>query len=261
MRNSLKMLIPAFLAQAFCGCGIGAVLTHYVRPPLLRGDQAYQPRPISQDSLHHTANYVSGFIGSREESLTGEITSFGGLNYSRGHVMKHLNISYGGSAFFGNFYTNKIDQANPNYFKRKTFSAFQAASGINTFVSSRYTDFRLIGLNVSYTKESGDFAALRKQVLTAGDFYTIPGTSIFSAALSTEVAQRSRKSGNQQYAIRLGIATSFKKYPYQGTAAAPADRFFERSATMFGSAYVQWNKIYFVLQQSGVSRIDAGFRF
>lgn len=205
----MKHIYPALILSLFFGsCSTSS---YYYDPALFKSGIAYQPKPISFDSVKNS-NFISVGLGSVSKTEY-ESTIFQ-FDYNRGHTFKNINLSYGAFGLAGSAKNLKVPPENNFYFKRKSFSGLGAKAAFNSFITSGRTDFRIIGLEVAYSKEFGEFADYRIMVLNDSDFYSIVNTGLLTAGLSSEVIWHHKKAISTQFGIRLYVGETFGDYYY-----------------------------------------------
>lgn len=182
-------------------------------PALLNADIAYQPKPISQDSIKHS-NYIhlSASSGSGAEFI--HEVSFAQANISRAYVFKNFNTSVGAYGFAGNYTRSYSSDNSTQDFSKKAFAGLGARASANYFLISERANFRIIGFEAGYSKEFGKYASFRKKHLGHQDYIINPDTEIFTAGFTTEIIWHTRKSIHTQHGFRLFIGDTFTNETY-----------------------------------------------
>ncbi|MGB4776059.1 MAG: hypothetical protein WBP45_12850 [Daejeonella sp.] len=245
----------------------GPVIKKYKPAMLYIGLLNYMPKPTSFDSIT-VSNYISGGILQATESNPGSSLGFDNdylelaqLAFSRGHRFKNLNFAYGLDAFAGKYYNSSLDFSNPDHFDDKSISGFQVKTAVNTYQSATLYELRIIGLDLSYSKEFGDFSQFRKDVIGKENFYSIPTTGLFTAGLSSEVIFRGRRSARTQYGFSLNLKNTFGNLKYQGFDYLGEREGKAKSLRTSISLYLQLKRYFFILEGSKSGRLNAGYRF
>ena len=255
-----KSLCFIFLAFLLSSCSTTAPVIKYYDPAML-GALTYMPKPLSFDSLN-VSNYISGgYIQiTAPYTKTGiqDVGNLAQIAFSRAHTFKNINFAYGIDGFAGGYHNSFLEPGDIDYFKNKSVFGFQLKSSVNTFITSEFYDFRIIGADFSYSKEYGSFSTFRKDIIGREDFYSIPETGLFSAGLSSEIIFRGRKSSNKQYGLKLGFQNTFGNLLYQGFGVH-SEKQRRLEATI--AVYIQLNKYFLIMEGSRGGRINLGYRF
>jgi hypothetical protein len=207
-----KLIIPAVLILLLCS----ACNKHFYAPALYNNDVSYQPKPASFDSAK-SATYVSIGEGFNQAVNINNTVSFGELDISRGHVFKNSNLSYGAFGFVG-----AIDNENhqnelkdPYSFKSKSFAGIGGRASFNMFKALQENiNFRYIGIEATYSKEYGDFAAFRRAVQNSPDYSATTRTEMFTVGATSEILWHSPKSTDKQFAFRFFLGKTIGNYDY-----------------------------------------------
>lgn len=188
-------------------------------PALYRSDIAYLPKPLSSDSSHH-ANYVSAALysssGAEPTNDNDELTR-GELSIGQGFTFSHFNVGYSVFGTLGD-YNNYTDPSGPSAsFSSKFFGAAGGRFSTDAFVTLGRVDIRLIGFEMAYSHEFGDYAVYRKEVNTP-NIYTNNRTDLLTLGGTSEVIWHS-SDPNIQFGLRLFIGNTLgnDKYYYPNT--------------------------------------------
>lgn len=131
----------------------------------------YMPKPMSIDSVR-TANYVTAGVSKDNgiaENLNDDLTS-GFLTYNHSQTFNNFSYSVGGYGFAG-MYKNNITQAGEADTKRQVGNAYFTSKGFYGYgvqtsacflTVTNKTELRLVGLELSYNNEFGDYLRYRK---------------------------------------------------------------------------------------------------
>jgi hypothetical protein len=256
----LRNLCFIILIVHLSSCGTIEPVTKYYDPAML-GALTYMPKPLSFDSLK-VSNYISGgYIQITTPYTRTGVQDIGNLAqaaFSRAHTFKSINFAYGIDGFTGSYHNTFIESGDLDYFKNKSVYGFQLKTSVNTFITSEFYDFRIIGADFSYSKEYGSFSKFREDIIGRENFYSIPETGLFSAGLSSEIVFRSRKSSDRQYGFKLGFQNTFGNLRYQGFGVQTEK---QRSLEASLAIYLQLRKYFLIMEGSRGGRINFGYRF
>src|SRR6187402_423165 len=143
-------LFAAALLLVFSSC-----TRHYYPSAVFQNDVQYMSKPYSGDSVLH-GTYVSGaLLATANSGNIDDGASAGLLNIYQSYTLKNpdLNISYGVLGFAGN-YTAGTD--NTDIKIDKSFYGLGANFSLSPYINRGNVDWRIIGLDLVYTKEFGD---------------------------------------------------------------------------------------------------------
>jgi hypothetical protein len=218
------------------------------------------------------ATYISaGFDqnkGATDFTFNDEI-NMGVLNINRSHTFQNFNLSYGGYGFIGN-YNNKSTQPGPvdnsqqvgsAYFTSKAFSGFGLNASADYFTSTGRADWRCIGVELAYNKESGDYLNYRQTASAQPNIFTDHNSEILTAGISSEVIFH---GSNQdfQYGFKLCLGSALGNHLYTNTSNTNTLGSFNASSPELTlSIYAQLHKYFLVLDAGDAGVIRAGYRF
>jgi hypothetical protein len=199
--NIKILFIACIICLAFASC------TRVYSPALYHQDIAYQPKPMSMDTVK-AANYVSlGYNSYTNASYSDNIES-GQLNLSRAYVFKGWNLSYGGFGSFGDYENGNTNKTEANYFTDKYFGAVGGRASANLYVNSGRADIRFLGVEMAYSHEFGPYADFRKSLEQQGGYYVDPRTDLFTIGLTSEVIFHTISDDGFQHGIRVFLGTT-----------------------------------------------------
>jgi len=204
-----KLLLPALVAVLlFSSCS-----KKFYAPALFEHDMSYQPKPTSFDSSK-TARYISIGGGFNQAVNIDDAVSFAELNISQAHVFKNTNLSYGAYGFVGGIENENYqnETKTPYSFSSKGFAGIGGRASFNFYTISGNTNFRFFGIEASYSKEYGDFAAYRRMVSNVPDYQAITNTEMLTLGATTEVTWHSRYNPKIQHALRGLIGKTLGDY-------------------------------------------------
>lgn len=181
-------------------------------PAYYNQDIAYQPKPLSVDSIHHatyiSASLVNGFGANDNDQLTA-----GQLNLGMAYTLKHFNISYGAFGAAGSFHNGTVPDTQAYYFNSKFVGIGGGRASINYYVHFDHVDIRIIGLEAAYSHEFGAYADYRKEVNGQPYFFTNARTNLFTWGGSSEVAWYGQDP-SFQFGLRLFVGQTNGSYRY-----------------------------------------------
>jgi len=184
----------------------------------------YQAKPMSTDS-QRTAGYISvGYDQNVGYQGLDEINMWV-LKMHMAHTFENFNLSYGAYGFTGN-YNNKttlpgpvdnVENVGNAYFTNKATSGFGLNTSANYYIRSGRTDIRIIGLELGYNNESGDYLNYRRSASSLPNIFTDPSSNIFTAGLNSEIIWHNKKDPSIQYGFKLYMGTVFGDHTYVNT--------------------------------------------
>jgi hypothetical protein len=201
------MLKIKLLSIACITCLAFASCTHVYSPALYHQDIAYQPKPMSMDTVR-AANYVSLAYNSYSNVNYSDNIESGQLNISRAYVFKGWNLAYGAFGSFGDYEDGSNNKTTPDYFTDKYFGAVGGRASANLYVNSGRADIRFLGVEMAYSHEFGPYADYRKSLAAEGGYYVDPRTDLFTVGLTSEVIFRTIRDNGFQHGIRVFLGTT-----------------------------------------------------
>lgn len=249
---SIIILIGCYLVL-FGSCGV-ALYT----PAILGSDISYQPKPMTIDSIksntYLTAIYsVGGGKNIEDEQVFTE------LNFSRAHAFKNLNLSYGAYGFLGSYSNGILTPQDAYYFRTKSFGGYGFRASANYVMPLGRTEFRFPGIELGYSKELGEYADFRQQVLHQPGFYVNPHTQLISIGGSAEVIWHQRKYTYNRFSFRLFIGKSPRNNEYQTST----DSYYDNSLSnvINWSFMFQHKRVSFAYEASGSLKLGMIYSF
>jgi len=131
------------------------------------------------------------------------------LNYSRAHTFDFINVAYGGYGFGGSYVNNTYTANDSYYFSHKSFFGLGGRASANFFIPTGRADIRLLGVEMSYSKEFGDYLAYRRLVRDQPGFTIDDRSALFTGGLTTEVIWHGAKNRSTQFGFRLFVGENF----------------------------------------------------
>ncbi|NCD69478.1 hypothetical protein [Mucilaginibacter agri] len=199
-------LIAAALLLMFSSCA-----KHYFPSAMFQNDVQYMTKPHSSDSVRH-GTYASGaFIGNFNMGNISESGDAGLLNVYQSYTLKDpkLSISYGVLGFAGNYYGHQ--ENNPDGFD-KSFYGFGTNFSISPYIIGDKIDWHLIGLDLVYTKEFGDYAAFRQRGINTENYTFYRKTDLFTYGIFTEALAKVSPKVSLAFKVGLNNTPGQKQY-------------------------------------------------
>jgi hypothetical protein len=202
---NLKSLISAGCLLAL----INACSNHIYTPALFHQDIAYQPKPMSFDTVK-SATYISGGINFYTDPTWIDMLISGQVNYSRGYVYQNINLAYGAFAVLGDFDKgSSSDDYRTENFTDKFFGAGGIRASANLFTTYDRVDFRYLGIEAAYSHEFGAYANFRQDFSKVSGYHIDARTDLLTIGLTTEIVFHNINDKNMQNGLRLFIGGTF----------------------------------------------------
>jgi len=262
--TKLKTYLPLVLIVIiYSSCGVSRPPANLYGPAMYASDIAYQPKPLSTDSVHH-ATYVSASYWSANapnDNNNGDELTGVQFNISQGHTFKMFNVSYNAFGGFGS-YANQTNTntAAFNYFRNKGFGELGGRFSVNTFITSGLVDIRLIGFEMAYSHEMGDFADYRRLLAGQSGYYIDPRTDLVTLGGTSEVVWHNKKNP-LQFGLRVFLGETLGDNTYRN--ANNATQLYYPNTHPYSMAYfMQIKNAIFTFELNGNgAQIRAGLRF
>ncbi|WP_448699132.1 hypothetical protein ACFGVR_19450 [Mucilaginibacter sp. AW1-3] len=247
--------LTVIVLLAFTGCTQRIYL-----PALLHNDISYLPRPMATDTVK-TSQYIAGGVTFAEGSASMNDNIFiGQLNYSGAHTFKYINIAYGAYGFGGSYSNNTYSPADGYYFSDKSFFGFGGRASANFFAPVGRADIRILGIELSYSKEFGDYLAYRRSVKNQPGFTIDDRSALFTGGLTTEVIWHGAKNYSNQFGFRVFIGKNFG-----GPTSSSNDYYdyhvYPSSYTSSISYFLKIHRYLIVLEGGNGIQIKAAYQF
>jgi hypothetical protein len=236
---------------------------HYYAPALFKSDVAYQFKPMSTDSVKSTNNISAAIVSSEGYSLSDNLT-LGQLSYNRANTFKNLNVSYGAYGFIGSYQNKTIQPNQAGYFDSKSLSGLGFRGSVNTYVHDGNADFRLFGIQASYSKEFGAYTDFRKSAQNIHDLYADGSTSVITVGLTNETVWHGRNPALQYgYRFLLGTVLGNHEFVNNNEGSTDSPFIFNKSGCFSGAGFIQIDHYQAVLEYTNFSTISftLGFSF
>jgi hypothetical protein len=193
-------------------CGVMGPVDYRYGSPLSKRKQMYMPKPMSSDTVK-TANYVSAGVSKDngiDQNFSDDLIS-GLLIYNRSQTFTNFSYSVGGYGFAG-LYQNNVTtsglsdsktQVGSAYFKSNGFYSYGLQTSACFVTMLNKTELRLIGLELSYNNEFGDYLRYRKTASQQPYIYTDKFSENFNVGLSTELIFHAQQDLENQFGFRF----------------------------------------------------------
>jgi hypothetical protein len=191
----LKTLKYLLLAIALC-MGVSSCNTvHRYPPALFRNDVQLMEKPHSTDEKK-TAIYASGsyLVHSNDIVDTSSMITGGMFNVYRSHTISHFNYSYGVMGFMGVYRPDAADDIAKNI----SFKGFGINTSISYYKNFGNIDWRIAGVDLVYTQESGDYQRFRNTVAPGPYSLVSTQSRLFTVGIFSEIVIKFSKD------VRLG---------------------------------------------------------
>jgi hypothetical protein len=263
MSKFKSCLSSGLILISFSSCVVKGPQIFTYGPPMYADDIAYQPKPISSDSVHHAA-YVSASYsqgGPPNSKNSGDDITMGQLNIGQGFTFNNFNLSYGAFGGIGSYHNqtnNNVGQ--PNYFTSKSFENLGGRFSINAFITSGNVDIRFIGFEMAYSHEYGDYAGYRESVTGQPNYFTDTQTQLVTMGASSEVIWHSSRAP-LQFGLRLFIGLPLGDGNYKNPNSL-GQLYYPQNIPLSIAYFMQVKNVFFVGEvnpDGGILRV--GLRF
>ncbi|MCJ8211950.1 hypothetical protein MUY27_19685 [Mucilaginibacter sp. RS28] len=192
------------LLTLLCSCK-----SEYLTNAMFQNDVQYMAKAHSTDSVK-THTYASGVLAIHSGDQFGNAYGTAGmLNVYQSHTLAepNLNVAYGVFGYAGN-YSRTSDNNNSKSTAdfSKGFSGIGGNFSISGYIPGKKADWRVLGVDVMYSKEFGDYAAFRKQGINNDDYTFYPSSRLFTWGLFSEVLIKN--SDDVSLGFKLGLYNS-----------------------------------------------------
>jgi hypothetical protein len=256
----LLLLISIVLVS----CGVQGPKINLYGPAMYTKDIAYQPKPMSSDSVHHATyaslTYFSGNAGN-DKNGNDNITS-GRFDIGQGYTLDNFNLSYNAFGEVGGYQNQtNTDQTQPHYFGTKYYQSLGGRVSANAYISTGNVDVRFIGIEMAYSKEFGEYSAYRNALNGQPNYFVNTGTNLFTVGGTSEVIWHMRGSPIQM-GLRLFIGKTVGDYSYRNPNELN-QLYYPQSQTLSLAYFMQVKNFFFVgeaMAPDGGS-LRVGFKF
>ena len=254
MTFRLYTIISAALLLSSC--------SHYYAPVLYRNSAFYQPKPLSGDSAK-SATYITGGLGASTGTNLNDNIYMGQLSLDEAHTFDNFNLSYGVFGYAGTYQNTSLQTTDAGYFNSKAFLGYGGKFSADFFTKMENIDFRLLGVEFLYSNETGEYADYRNAVKANSNIYSDPNNSVFSGALTSEVAWKGKRNPDVQYSVRGYLGTTFGNHTYSnGTTTSQLDEN-NNKINVGASFFVQIKKYCITFERQNIANVNLrfGYRF
>jgi len=198
------LLLPVLILACLSSC----TQKQYYAPGLYQNDVQNMYKPHSKDSVK-SRFYATGVLLS-QSGAGGQGTSTSGLlNIYRAHTIPHFNFSYGAIGYLGSYDRNYVDLNNPanSVVVNKSFAGYGLNGSTSFYLSTRKVDFRIIGVDLVYTHEGGDFLSFRKAQVGKPNVFSAAQAGMFTYGIFTEITVRPNNNVNFGFKLFVNNVT------------------------------------------------------
>jgi hypothetical protein len=180
-------------------------------------------KPHSKDSVK-SRFYASGVLLSQSGGGGDGTSNAELLNVYRSNTIPHLNFSYGAIAFAGNYSASHVDSVGRI---KKSFYGYGFNGSASFYVNAGPIDWRVIGFEMVYTHEAGEYLAFRKSEVGLPNIFSAPEADLSTYGIFTEFILRPNKRWN--FAYKIFVART--------TGQVNQDLYNEPGSAVFGSTF------------------------
>lgn len=253
----MKHFYTAACALLFC-LALSSCSYKYYAPGLYQNDVQNMLKPHSRDSVKNRT-YASGTLLSQDGAHGQGSSTSGLLNIYRAHTIPHFNFAYGALAYAGSYQRDNYVDNTIISTTHKSFTGYGFNGSTSFYVSNGKVDFRIIGVDLVYTHEGGDFLAFRKAVANDPNVLSAPQASMFSYSIFSESTFKlnqdiniglkffvNRVTGNINQRLHAGSGLTsvggagyfgIKRFTIQSSVALSSSRAFLSGALQIGLNY------------------------
>lgn len=204
----MKNLNFGFVAAIIIASFLSSCSKQYYAPGLYQNDVQLMMKPQSQDSAKRRIYIAGTLVEQSGASGQGDVTG-GVFNVYQSHTFKNVNLSYGALAYVGNYSRNETSSSSDgsggtvtnDIHISKGFTGYGFNGSLSFFFSNELCDFRVLGADLVYTKESGDYLAFRRSVYGQQDILSSPRREMITYGIFTEYVFHPKKDLNVGFKI------------------------------------------------------------
>lgn len=188
---------------------LSSCTTRYYAPGLYQNDVQFMIKPHSKDSIK-TRIYASGAYLAQSGANGQGSSGSGMLNVYQSRTIPHFNFSYGVMGYTGVYtqtQTTTVGTTSNNLFINKSFSGYGFNGSTSFYLSTKKTDFRIIGVDLSYTHEGGDFLAFRKAEVGKQGVRSAAQPQLFTYGIFSEFIVRPSETTNFGFKLFINQTT------------------------------------------------------
>jgi hypothetical protein len=252
----LKHLYTAAYTLLFC-LALSSCSYKYYAPGLYQNDVQNMLKPHSKDTVKNRT-YATGTLLTQGGAAGQGNSTSGLLNIYRAHTIRHFNFAYGALGYAGSYQKDNYENQTLVNTTHKSFLGYGFNGSTSWYVSGGNVDFRIIGVDLVYTHESGDFLAFRKSVAGQPGVLSATQATMFSYSVFSEATFKldedfnlclkffaSRVTGNINQYLHNSNATvaggtgylSFKRFTIHSTVALGGNNITPNAALQMGLTY------------------------
>ena len=161
---------------------------------------------------------------------------------------------------------DSVKKKDPNYFDNKGFSAIGARFSMNLYEKVGHFNFRIIGFEATYSHESGDYWAYRKQIINLPNYYTTTQNDLFTLGGTSELMYEGERHPYNKVGFRLFVGQTFGNFDFLYNNTYPDQN---PRKPVFGNVavYLQSRRYFFIAEGNSsfnnisASRIRIGYHF
>ena len=206
---TFSLLTIIILPGVFTSCS-----KQYYAPGLYQNDVQLMMKPQSQDSAKRKIYIAGALVEQSGAGGQGDATS-GVLNIYQSHTFKNVNLSYGVLGYTGNYSRNESSSTTNsngttttnNINISKGFTGYGFNGSLSFYFSNELCDFRILGADLIYTKESGDYLAFRRSVYGQPNIISSPRSEMLTYGIFTEYVFHPKKDLNVGFKVFLNKVT------------------------------------------------------
>lgn len=203
-KNLPFYIFSIIIIIVFTGCSNRIYL-----PPLLHNDISYLPKPMATDTSKKAQYFAACVTFDQGSAGQNDNIFIGQLNYSMAHTFNFINIACGAYGYGGSYSNNTYTPADGFYFSNKSFFGVGGRASANVFIPTGRVDLRILGVELSYSKEFGDYLAYRQSVKDQPGFISDDRSALLTGGFTTEVIWHGVKNYSTQYGFRFFIGKNF----------------------------------------------------
>lgn len=183
--------------------------TEYLTHAMFQNDVQYMAKAHSRDSVK-TNTYVSGVLAIHGGDESGSAYGTAGmLNIYQSHTLTepNLNIAYGVFGYAGNYQRDVSSSTNNTGLGfNKSFAGIGANLSVSGYIPGEKADWRVLGVDMVYTKEFGDYLDFRRKGIDNDDYTYFRSSRLFTLGLFTEVLIKNSK--DVSLGFKVGVYNS-----------------------------------------------------
>lgn len=233
----------------------------YYAPGLFQNDVQLMIKPQSQDSVKSKV-YISGVLLTQSGASGQGSSTSGLLNLYQSHTLKNVNLSYGVLGYTGNYSRNESSTTNNSSGQTsttethisKSFTGYGFNGSASVYFSNALVDFRVLGADLVYTHESGDYLAFRRSVFGQPGILSSPRADMITYGIFTEYVFHPKADLNFGFKVFFNKTTGKVNQDLQNAVNSYENGFY----TTGGSLFAEFNRINVHATAAFASNLIAG---